>query len=36
MGQITMPLHTIDFGQTTDEWIHFEAPQEVDDSVEAL
>jgi hypothetical protein len=34
MGQISIPLQMVDFGQTTDEWSHFEAPhQDVDELV---
>ena len=36
MGQISLPLHTVDFGQTTDEWAHFEMPLDVEDSESRL
>ncbi|KAF7635476.1 hypothetical protein Mgra_00005151 [Meloidogyne graminicola] len=36
LGQISLPLHTIDFGQTNDRWINFEAPHEIEESVSRL
>uniref|UniRef100_A0A914LVL7 C2 domain-containing protein n=1 Tax=Meloidogyne incognita TaxID=6306 RepID=A0A914LVL7_MELIC len=32
IGQILLPLNTVDFGQTNDRWINFEAPHEIEES----